>query len=434
MAKYWQGSAGDYTIKSGDTLSGIARKFGVTVKDLAAWNNIPDVNKIRGGQMYTSNPNKPATPVAAAPAPAAPAAPAAKNVVTEINGVKTINENDIGNTGASAISTVPKATDKMQSEGVNYSWTTEGKVQGFLESQIKQQEARQQLLDSKSKTDYAGVRNAAEQEEYMNNQKQNKMGITGAAASDMDRMVSVANNARALELYSAEEMIDKGLDTSKRIAGMFGDLKARQVTVEEYTKRISEAQADANITGIYKDPIQTELLKQRDTANAVLNSPYSAPAEKARASKIANGVKNGFLELGLSDTGVETLQAIYNKESLRLQEEGNRIARSAVAATNRATAVAEKAQNAGLLEYYVDTHSDPKNFDVKAAVTLGTKAGLSKSQVTSILEARLNANATGGVTYKIQNNKVVTIKPPSEPIPFAGSSGFGGGGGGGGGW
>ena len=40
-----------YTVQRGDTLSGIARKFGTTVTVLAQLNNIKDVNKIYVGQV-----------------------------------------------------------------------------------------------------------------------------------------------------------------------------------------------------------------------------------------------------------------------------------------------------------------------------------------------------------------------------------------------
>ncbi len=42
---------GKYTVKAGDTLSGIAKKFGVTVAQLQKWNNIKDPNKISVGQV-----------------------------------------------------------------------------------------------------------------------------------------------------------------------------------------------------------------------------------------------------------------------------------------------------------------------------------------------------------------------------------------------
>jgi LysM repeat protein len=42
-----------YTIKSGDTLSGIAQRYGTTVSKLASDNNIQNVNLIYAGQKLT---------------------------------------------------------------------------------------------------------------------------------------------------------------------------------------------------------------------------------------------------------------------------------------------------------------------------------------------------------------------------------------------
>ncbi|WP_331766255.1 LysM peptidoglycan-binding domain-containing protein [Embleya sp. NBC_00896] len=39
-----------YTVKSGDTLTAIARRFGTTIEQLVAWNGIPDPNLINVGQ------------------------------------------------------------------------------------------------------------------------------------------------------------------------------------------------------------------------------------------------------------------------------------------------------------------------------------------------------------------------------------------------
>ena len=40
----------DYTIASGDTMSGIAKKFGVSMKDLLAANSLTDPNVVKVGQ------------------------------------------------------------------------------------------------------------------------------------------------------------------------------------------------------------------------------------------------------------------------------------------------------------------------------------------------------------------------------------------------
>lgn len=54
---------GSYKVRKGDTLSRIAKKYGISVKDLAELNNIKDVNKIRQGQTlrYNKKRIKPAT-------------------------------------------------------------------------------------------------------------------------------------------------------------------------------------------------------------------------------------------------------------------------------------------------------------------------------------------------------------------------------------
>ncbi|MCZ9883884.1 lytic transglycosylase domain-containing protein [Arthrobacter sp. B2a2-09] len=74
-------SAASYTVKSGDTLSGIAARHGVALSDVFTWNGLNGGSIIYPGQKIKVGPgtNAPA-PSAPAPAPApAPAAPALAN-------------------------------------------------------------------------------------------------------------------------------------------------------------------------------------------------------------------------------------------------------------------------------------------------------------------------------------------------------------------
>lgn len=57
-----------YTVRRGDSLSAIAARFGVSVAALAAWNRIPDVNRIYPGQTLTIRTPAP-RPVVNTPAP-----------------------------------------------------------------------------------------------------------------------------------------------------------------------------------------------------------------------------------------------------------------------------------------------------------------------------------------------------------------------------
>lgn len=50
MAEARQAGVVEYKIKSGDTLGGVARKYGVTVAQIMKWNNIKNANKLRIGQ------------------------------------------------------------------------------------------------------------------------------------------------------------------------------------------------------------------------------------------------------------------------------------------------------------------------------------------------------------------------------------------------
>lgn len=51
---------GTHVVRPGDTLLGIARQYGVTVKDLIGWNNLTDPNQIHVGQVLRIAPALPA--------------------------------------------------------------------------------------------------------------------------------------------------------------------------------------------------------------------------------------------------------------------------------------------------------------------------------------------------------------------------------------
>ena len=47
-----------YTVAAGDVLSGIAQRFGVTVSQIAQWNNLKNVDLIHAGDKFTIYPTK----------------------------------------------------------------------------------------------------------------------------------------------------------------------------------------------------------------------------------------------------------------------------------------------------------------------------------------------------------------------------------------
>ena len=77
---YKGGSQGDYTIKKGDTLSGIAKRTGQSVSDLAKMNKISDVNKISSGaKLMTKVPTPPSRPADTSSATKSTSAPASSS-------------------------------------------------------------------------------------------------------------------------------------------------------------------------------------------------------------------------------------------------------------------------------------------------------------------------------------------------------------------
>ncbi len=55
---YYNGNAINYTIASGDALSGIAIRFGVTVQDICDWNGIKNPDVIAAGQNLVIYPRR----------------------------------------------------------------------------------------------------------------------------------------------------------------------------------------------------------------------------------------------------------------------------------------------------------------------------------------------------------------------------------------
>ena len=83
---YKGGSMGDTTVKRGDTLSGIAKRTGQSVSDLAKMNNISDVNKISAGaKLMTKVPTPPSRPADVSSTPAPASSDGVRNVKTNVS-------------------------------------------------------------------------------------------------------------------------------------------------------------------------------------------------------------------------------------------------------------------------------------------------------------------------------------------------------------
>jgi LysM repeat protein len=79
-----------YTVVGGDSLSGIAARFGTTTRNLMSLNGITDANRIRVGQVLTIGGSAaPAAPTAPAPTAPAPTTPAPTTPAPNASGATT---------------------------------------------------------------------------------------------------------------------------------------------------------------------------------------------------------------------------------------------------------------------------------------------------------------------------------------------------------
>ncbi|QDX79818.1 peptidase M23 [Denitratisoma sp. DHT3] len=153
--------AGHYVVKKGDTLYGIALDHGQSYRDLAAWNNLEDPNRILIGQQLRVTPPDNAgagvevRPVAAPPAvESRPVAAAAAVAVGDVlvrepkGGKQAYSEEALARLRQPEpmqtvpVASAPPAADKgaaqAPADGIGWAWPSSGKIlAGFSEGSNK---------------------------------------------------------------------------------------------------------------------------------------------------------------------------------------------------------------------------------------------------------------------------------------------------------
>ena len=142
-----------YTVKSGDTLSGIAEKYNTTVEKLAEKNKIKDIHLIYVDQVLVIDGEAPATSTtSAAPAEAPVAAPAATETTTyEAPAVSvTVAEETVATTETSASTSTVSGSEAEAKE-----WIAQKESGGSYTATNGRYIGRYQLTDSYLNGDYS---------------------------------------------------------------------------------------------------------------------------------------------------------------------------------------------------------------------------------------------------------------------------------------
>lgn len=142
-----------YTVKSGDTLSGIAEKYNTTVEKLAEKNKIKDIHLIYVDQVLVIDGEAPATSTtSAAPAGAPVAAPAATETTTyEAPAASvTVAEETVATTETSASTSTVSGSEAEAKE-----WIAQKESGGSYTATNGRYIGRYQLTDSYLNGDYS---------------------------------------------------------------------------------------------------------------------------------------------------------------------------------------------------------------------------------------------------------------------------------------
>ena len=139
-----------YTVKSGDTLSGIAEKYNTTVEKLAEKNKIKDIHLIYVDQVLVIDCEAPATSTTTAEAPVA--APAATETTTyEAPAASvTVAEETVATTEASASTSTVSGSEAEAKE-----WIAQKESGGSYTATNGRYIGRYQLTDSYLNGDYS---------------------------------------------------------------------------------------------------------------------------------------------------------------------------------------------------------------------------------------------------------------------------------------
>ena len=187
---------------------------------------------------------------------------------------------------------------------------------------------------------------------YGANQTADKMGWQGGQVTSNDSKTAFLKASTAANMYNKFELQKYGVESQLTVARLYAEANMEALALDLYQDAIDVAAREADITGYYIAPEASEIMKQQKVAQDILSNKNSTEAERTRAQQVINAGNAYFDKLGFEkdpETGqymgiktlahlefLETLRA--NHENERIQEDANKIAEDAVAATREGIA------------------------------------------------------------------------------------------------
>ena len=264
-----------------------------------------------------------------------------------------------------------KANDKE-----DYSWNKLAADMAQLDYNQQEATARYESVQNKVALDAAASQawNEYFSARYSANQTQDKMGWTGGAKTASDLQVAFLQAETAANMYTKDEAQRYGVETKLGVARMYAEANQKALALQYYQDAVQQALDEANITGFYIEPEASEMMKQQEIANNILNNPNSSEEERARAEMVNKNAEAYYKSLGFQTEqryqtdsegnivkdkngnpivvselrGVKTLSLLSHEETVRNNKINEQLTREANSIARAANSIARLQYNATL--------------------------------------------------------------------------------------
>ena len=153
------------------------------------------------------------------------------------------------------------------------------------------------------------------------------------------------------DLYSEMDLQKYFFDTNLATARAYAKEKKHETAYGFYRAAEEKAIAEGQLTGWYMPAEAGYMLSQWVLADETIKDPNASTLDKERASSVSRAVSGWFAANNITERGIECLNSLYlketirhNKEMERLQDDANQIQKLANDANNAANANNAKLQ------------------------------------------------------------------------------------------
>lgn len=145
------------------------------------------------------------------------------------------------------------------------------------------------------------------------------------------------------DLYSEMDLQKYFFDTNLATARAYAKEKKHETAYGFYRAAEEKAIAEGQLTGWYMPAEAGYMLSQWVLADEAIKDPNASALDKERAASVSRAVSGWFAANNITERGIECLNSLYlketirhNKEMERLQDDANQIQKAANAANNAA--------------------------------------------------------------------------------------------------